>query len=68
MRHKLFNLKAKSTRFQVVYDFPTAYRTSNALDRLMNYQDRLLYNMQYFQGTLDSTRLQLRAIARQLVT
>ena len=33
------------------------------LDRLMNYQDRLLYNMQYFHGTLDSDRLHLRAMA-----
>jgi len=34
-----------------------------AFDRLMNYQDRLLYNMQYFHGTKDSARLQLRAMA-----
>lgn len=34
-----------------------------ALDRLMNYQDRLLYNMQYFHPTKDSARLQLRAMA-----
>lgn len=33
------------------------------LDRLMNYQDRLLYNMQYFHGSLDSARLHLRAMA-----
>ena len=29
----------------------------------MNYQDRLLYNMQYFHGTKHSARLQLRAMA-----
>lgn len=54
---------ASISRQQWHYDFPDAYRTSNALDRLMNYQDRLLYNMQYFHGTKDSARLQLRAMA-----
>lgn len=63
VQQKLLNLKAKSTKFQVAYDFPDAYRTSNTLDRLMNYQDRVLYNMQYFHGTKDSARLQLRAMA-----
>jgi len=28
-----------------------------------NYQDRLLFQMQYFHGSLDSTRLHLRAMA-----
>lgn len=63
VRQKLLNLKAKSTQFQVAYDFPEAPRTSNMLDRLMNYQDRLLYNMQYFHGTQDSARLYLRSMA-----
>ncbi len=63
MRQKLLNLKTKSAKFQAAYDFPDAYRTSNMLDRLMNYQDRLLYSMQYFHGSLDSTRLHLRAMA-----
>jgi len=42
VRQKLLNLKAKSAKFQKAYDFPDAYRTSNSLDRLMNYQDRAL--------------------------
>lgn len=63
VRQKLLNLRVKSSKFQTAYDFPNAYRTSNTLDRLMNYQDRLLYNMQYFHGTLDSARLHLRAMA-----
>ena len=33
------------------------------LDRLMNYQDRLLYTMQYFHGSEDSARQYLRAMA-----
>ncbi len=35
----------------------------NTLDRLMNYQSRMLYNMQYLYGSLDSARLHLRAMA-----
>lgn len=35
----------------------------DTLERLMNYQSRMLYNMQYFHGTLDSARLLLRAMA-----
>lgn len=63
VRQQLLNLRAKSAKFPVVYAHPNAERTSNSLDRLSNYQDRLLYSMQYFHGPLDSARLQLRAIA-----
>ena len=62
-RDKLHKLKAKAPQFQVAYAFPDAHRTSNALDRLMNHQDRYLYAMQYFHGTFKSARLQLRALA-----
>ena len=63
VRQKLLNLKAKSAKFQTAYDFPDAYRTSNGLDRLMNYQDRVLYSMQYFHRSKNAARLQLRAMA-----
>lgn len=63
MREKIKNLKAKAPQFQVADDFPAADRTSNALDRLMNHQDRYLYAMQYFHGTFDSARRQMRAMA-----
>ncbi len=60
---RLLNLKGKSAQFQVAYDHPDAARTSNMLARLMNYQDRLLYTMQYFHGSEKSARLYLRAMA-----
>ena len=63
VREKIKKLKDKSPQFQVAYDFPQAYRTSNALDRLMNHQDRYLYAMQYFHGTFESACLQMRAMA-----
>src|SRR5207253_9797920 len=40
-------------------------RTSNALDRLMNHQDRRLYAMRYLHGTPDAARLAVRAMALQ---
>jgi hypothetical protein len=63
LQKKLAKMKGKSKQFQVAYDYPEAARTSNMLDRLMNYQDRLLYTMQYFHGSKDSARQYPRAIA-----
>jgi hypothetical protein len=47
------------------YDCPQAHRTSNAVDRLLNYQDRLLYAMRYCHATTASARLAVRAMALQ---
>ena len=51
--------------FTPAYDCPQAHRTSNAVDRLLDYQDRLLYAMRYWHGTTDSARLAVRAMALQ---
>ena len=51
--------------FTPAYECPQAYRTSNAVDRLLNSQDRLLYAMRYWHGTIDSARLAVRAMALQ---
>jgi hypothetical protein len=58
---KVLELCANSKLFQIAFDYPAAYRTSATLDRLMNYQDRILYAAQYFHGTLHSAKLYLRA-------
>lgn len=63
VRQKLLSLKAKAPQFTVTFQMPTAARTSNQVDRLMNYQDRILYAMQYFHGTWESTQQALRAMA-----
>jgi hypothetical protein len=60
---KLVALKTKATQFKQTFEAPGAYRTSNQVDRLINYQDRILYQMQYFHGSDDSTRMALRAMA-----
>jgi hypothetical protein len=63
LQEKLQKLVEKSERFKLTFEIPQAYRTSNQVDRLMNYQDRILYGMQYFHGTKSSMRLGLRAMA-----
>lgn len=60
---KVIALCNKSELFEKSYDFPECHRTSNALDRLMNYQDRALYAMRYFHGYEYHTELYLRANA-----
>jgi hypothetical protein len=42
VKEKLLELCAQAPAFKPAYRQAGAYRTSNALDRLMNYQDRLL--------------------------
>lgn len=63
LKEKVLDLCAHAPDFKKAFDHPGAYRTSNALDRLMDYQDRLLYTMQYFHGTLESACLYVRAMA-----
>jgi hypothetical protein len=60
---KILNLSAKASQFTIAYSFPTAHRTSNMLDRLMNYQDHILVSMKYFHGSQDSANLALRSMA-----
>lgn len=58
-------LRANRERYQIAYRIPQAYRTTNAVDRLMNQQDRLLYARRYLHGKDDKARLALRAMAMQ---
>jgi hypothetical protein len=63
VKEKVLELCANAKDFKPAYAYPGAYRTSNALDRLMNYQDRLFYSMQYFHGSKDTASLCARAMA-----
>lgn len=62
-KEKILELCAKAADYKVAYLHPGAYRTSNGLERLMNYQDRILYSAQYFHGTRQSASLFARAMA-----
>lgn len=62
VRQKILGLKAKASAFKVAFDLPNAARTSNSVDRLMNYQDRLLDAMPYFHGSLASANQAVRTM------
>jgi hypothetical protein len=52
----VLKLCALKEQCKLAYDFPDAARTTNGIDRLMDYQDRVLYQMRYFHGTRESAR------------
>jgi hypothetical protein len=63
VRQKLLKLRTLAPNFKQTFAHPEAARTSNAVDRVMNYQDRVLYSMQYFHGTEAAAQKALRAMA-----
>ncbi len=65
LRQMALKLCGKGPQFARAYRFPGAHRTSNALDRLMNHQDRRLYAMRYLHGTPAAAPLAMRAMALQ---
>ncbi|MFZ1770590.1 MAG: hypothetical protein WAU00_15395 [Caldilinea sp.] len=54
-------LCAKADDFALAFDHPTAYRTSNMIDRHMIPLDRWLCASRYFHGNWASAELQIRA-------
>lgn len=56
-------LKEKSLFFQRAFEFPDAYRTSNQVDRPMNYLDRTLFAMQDFHGSWQAAEQSVRSMA-----
>ncbi len=63
VRKAVLNLCGRASEFKTPFQEPGSHRTSNMADRLMNYQDRILYSMQYLHGTTESARLSLRSMA-----
>lgn len=63
VKEKLVELWNSAVEFKKAYLHPGAYRTSNALERRMDYLDRILYMGHYFHGTYDSASLYARAMA-----
>jgi hypothetical protein len=51
--------------FTPAYACPSAARTTNAVDRVLNHLDRVLYAMRYCHGQRTSARLAVRAWAMQ---
>lgn len=63
IRQKLLALSDKAASFRTFFAHPEAYRTSNQVDRLMHYPERILYAIQYFHGTIEAAEQSLRAMA-----
>jgi len=49
-------LCARAPEFVKAYDHPSAYRTSNMIDRHMDRMDRSFYTAKYFHGNHDYER------------
>jgi hypothetical protein len=56
-------LCAKADLFVLAFEYPTAYRTSNMIDRHMQPMDRWLFHTQSFHGHLASAEKAVRAWA-----
>ncbi len=56
-------IAANVARYSQAYPHPGAPRTTNMVSRLINYQDRILQDMQLFHGTVQSANLAARAMA-----
>jgi len=63
MKKHILNLCSKRDRFSVSYAHPDAHRTSNMVDRLMRFFDRLSFDGMYFHGSLKSGGQRVRAWA-----
>jgi len=63
MLDKIEKFKQNITSFQITYQHPNAYRTSNLLDRLMVRMDHHLFDTQFFHGTLQQAEFGIRAWA-----
>ena len=61
--NKLLALCEKAPLFAQAYDHPPAHRTSNMVDRLMRWQDRFLFNRQYFHRSWEAAEQGIRAWA-----
>jgi hypothetical protein len=61
----VLKLSGRTKDYLPAYEVPGAARTSNQVDRLMDYQDRGLYQMKYLHGTKASGKLLVRAQALQ---
>jgi hypothetical protein len=53
-------LRQNITDYSVAYHHPSAHRTSNMLDRLMQRMDRHLFSAQYFHGSTKAAELSIR--------
>lgn len=65
VQEMVLKLHRNRTHYLTFYSHPQAHRTTNAVDRLMNFQDRLLYSMRYLHGSDLCAHLAVRSMALQ---
>ena len=63
VREAMRRIAANVARYSRAYQHPQAPRTTNMVDRLINYHPRILFDMQSFHGTVHSANLATRAMA-----
>lgn len=63
MKNNILKLCQKKDRWLKHFDFPTAHKTSNMLDRLMRAMNRHAFNSQMFHASITSTSNNFRAFA-----
>jgi hypothetical protein len=63
LQEMVIKLRQQGPRYATAYHHTGAHRTTNAVDRLMNHQDRMLYARDYLSGKEKTARQALRAMA-----
>ena len=61
IKKKVLKLCSKKYSFMASYDFKKAYRTSNMIDRLMDFMDKFLYNRKYLKGRKQTAQKSITA-------
>ena len=57
----ILKMCGRASEFARAYAYPTAHRTSNMLDRLMDHMDRVYHHARYFHGDLMTMEYSVRA-------
>ena len=61
IKEKVLKLCDKKYSFMVCFDFENAHRTSNMIDRLMDFMDKFLYNRKYLKGKKETAQKSMTA-------
>jgi len=61
IKEKVLKLCKKKYSFMASYDYDNAYRTSNMVDRLMDFLDKFLYNRKYLKGKKETAQKSITA-------
>jgi hypothetical protein len=63
MKTNILDFCDKRNKWNMLYDYPQAYHTSNMLDRIMRLMSRFIFNNRYFHSSNQSSTTIMRAFA-----